>query len=102
MQVGAGLFEGCALGVRAREFLDKCDVALRDSTENSGELKVHASIIRSPCQPAANAFGLKPSRNCAVPEGLRGFIARFPSVETLGFLIPSREAGLGCGEFGLD
>jgi len=45
LQVSPSFFEGCALPVRAGEFLDECNEALRDSAENCGELKIHASII---------------------------------------------------------
>jgi hypothetical protein len=40
-------------------------------------------------------LGLKPSRKSVVPGGLEIFIARFPTVETVGFLLTSRKAGLG-------
>jgi len=39
-------------------------------------------------------LGLKPWLKSAVPEGLGVFVARFPTVETVGSLRTSREAGL--------
>ncbi len=39
-------------------------------------------------------LGLKPSLKSDVAGGLGISIARFPTVETVGFLLPSREAGL--------
>src|SRR5271166_2981363 len=59
LQVDPGLFKGCALRVRAREFLNECDVTLRNSPENSSELKIHGNIIRRQRRLIASAFGLK-------------------------------------------
>jgi len=58
------------LRVRAREFLNECDVTLRDSPENSSELKIHGSIIRRQRRPVADAFGQKHWALICGPPGL--------------------------------
>jgi hypothetical protein len=47
-------------------------------------------------------LGLKPSLASVVPGGLSIYKTSFPSVETLGYLLPSREVGLDCRGFGLN
>jgi len=41
-------------------------------------------------------------REYVVPPGARGLTRRLPSAETLGFLLPSREAGLDCTNWELN
>jgi hypothetical protein len=45
---------------------------------------------------------VEPSRKSAVPEGLGISIATFPTVKTVGYLLPSRAAGLECRGFGVN
>jgi len=51
---------------------------------------------------SGKVLGLKPSRSSVVPGGLGISIATFPSVETLGYLLPSREGGLDARGFRLN
>ncbi len=46
LQVGAGFFQRCSLGVGTRQLLNEPDVPFRDAPKNCGELKIHTPMIR--------------------------------------------------------
>ncbi len=62
LQVGAGFVQGGALGIRAGELLNKCDVSLGNSAENGGELKIHDGMIRGSFRLRAPGRRDDPSR----------------------------------------